>query len=152
MSDIGANLERVRERIARAAERSGRRGDDVLLIGVSKTVEVERIQHAVAAGVPALGENRVQEAKEKVAALGRPVPWHLIGHLQTNKVREALELFDLVHSLDRLDLATELDRRGPPRGRPLAGLGQGDVGGESNQGGFSPYAAPSAADADSHPH
>src|SRR2546427_3764674 len=144
MSDIGANLERVRERIARAAERSGRRGDDVLLIGVSKTVEVERIQHAVAAGVPALGENRVQEAKEKVAALGRPVPWHLIGHLQTNKVREALELFDLVHSLDRLDLATELDRRARQRGSPLAGLGQGNVGGGSNKGGVSPHAPPSA--------
>src|SRR5438309_2166022 len=147
MSDIGANLERVRERIARAAERSGRRGDDVLLIGVSKTVEVERIQHAVAAGVPALGENRVQEAKEKVAALGRPVPWHLIGHLQTNKVREALELFDLVHSLDRLDLATELDRRARQRGRPVAVLVQVNVGGESNKGGFAPDAVPSALDA-----
>src|SRR2546422_941714 len=147
MSDIGANLERVRERIARAAERSGRRGDDVLLIGVSKTVEVERIQHAVAAGVPALGENRVQEAKEKVAALGRPVPWHLIGHLQTNKVREALELFDFVHSLDRLDLATELDRRARQRGRPRAGLGQGDGGGGSNKGGVVPDAVPAALDA-----
>src|SRR2546428_1059943 len=144
MSDIGANLERVRERIARAAERSGRRGDDVLLIGVSKTVEVERIQHAVAAGVPALGENRVQEAKEKVAALGRPVPWHLIGHLQTNKVREALELFDLVHSLDRLDLATELDRRARQLRRPLAGLGEGNTGGGSKKGGVAPDPAPTA--------
>ncbi len=144
MSDIGANLERVRERMARAAERSGRRGDDVLLIGVSKTVEVERIQQAVAAGVPALGENRVQEAKEKVAALGRPVPWHLIGHLQTNKVREALDLFDLVHSLDRLDLATELDRRARQRGRPVAVLVQVNVGGESNKGGFAPDAVPAA--------
>src|SRR6266581_4530671 len=132
MSDIGANLERVRERIARAAERSGRRGDDILLIGVSKTVEVERIQQAVAAGVPALGENRVQEAKEKVAALGRPVPWHL---------------FDLVHSLDRLDLATELDRRARQRGRPVAVLVQVNVGGESNKGGFAPDAVPSALDA-----
>src|SRR5881397_2780218 len=165
MSDIGANLERVRERIARAAERGGRRPDDVLLIGVSKTVEVERIQQAVAAGVPVLGENRVQEAKEKVAALGRPVPWHLIGHLQTNKVREALELFDLVHSLDRLDLATELDRRASARGaravrpRPLArssrpgdrarsagapartprrGAGAGERGRREQQGGLCP--------------
>ena len=147
MSDIGANLAGVRERITRAAERSGRRGDDVLLIGVSKTVEVERIQQAVAAGVPALGENRVQEAKEKVAALGRPVPWHLIGHLQTNKVREALELFDLVHSLDRPDLATELDRRARQRGRPVAVLVQVNVGGESNKGGFAPDAVPAALDA-----
>ena len=147
MSDIGTNLERVRERIARAAERSGRRGGDVVLIGVSKTVEVERIQQAVAAGVPALGENRVQEAQGKIAALGRPVPWHLIGHLQTNKVREALELFDLVHSLDRLDLATELDRRARQRGRAVAALVQVNVGGEHNKGGFEPDAVPAALDA-----
>ena len=147
MSDIGTNLERVRERIARAAERSGRRGVDVVLIGVSKTVDVERIQQAVAAGVPALGENRVQEAKEKIAALGRAVPWHLIGHLQTNKVREALELFDLVHSLDRLDLATELDRRARQRGRAVAALVQVNVGGEHNKGGFEPDAVPAALDA-----
>ncbi|OLD98174.1 MAG: hypothetical protein AUG80_08855 [Candidatus Rokubacteria bacterium 13_1_20CM_4_68_9] len=131
MSDIGANLERVRERIARAAERSGRRGDDVLLIGVSKTVEVERIQHAVAAGVPALGENRVQEAKEKVAALGRPVPWHLIGHLQTNKVREALELdaiakLDHIHVRGLMTIPPIAERAEDARGwfRALAQLGK----------------------------
>ena len=89
MTDIGANLARARERIARAAERAGRRASDVLLIGVSKTVEVARIREAIAAGVPALGENRVQEARDKVSEIGRPVPWHLIGHLQTNKVRDA---------------------------------------------------------------
>jgi len=144
MSDIRGNLERVRERIAKAAERAGRRGEDVLLIGVSKTVEVERIQQAVAAGVPALGENRVQEAAEKVATLGRPVPWHLIGHLQTNKVRDALDLFDLVHSVDRLDLARELDKRARQRGRPVAALVQVNVGGEASKGGFSPDEVPAA--------
>jgi len=144
MHDIGASLERVRERIARAAEHAGRRAGDVLLIGVSKTVEVERIQQALAAGVPALGENRVQEAKEKVAALGRPVPWHLIGHLQTNKVRDALDLFDLVHALDRLDLADELDKRARQRGRPVAVLVQVNVGGEANKGGFELQAVPAA--------
>src|SRR5260370_22063081 len=128
MHDIRAGLMRVRERIAAAAERAGRRADDVLLIAVSKTVEADRIREAIEAGVPALGENRVQEAKEKVAALGRPVPWHLIGHLQTNKVREALELFDFVHSLDRLDLATELDRRARPRGHPRPGPVHADAG------------------------
>ena len=143
MHDVGASLERVRERIARAAERAGRRGSDVLLIGVSKTVEVQRIQEAVAAGVPALGENRVQEAKEKVAALGRPVPWHLIGHLQTNKVRDALDLFDLVHSLDRLDLASELDQRARQRGHPVATLVQVNVGGETNKAAEA-WAAPTA--------
>jgi PLP dependent protein len=138
MLDIGTNLDRVRERIARAAERAGRRAEDVLLVGVSKTVDLERIEAAVAAGLRALGENRVQEASAKVAALGRPVPWHLIGHLQTNKVRDALELFDLVHSLDRLDLARECDRRARQRGRPMEALVQVNVGGEASKGGFEP--------------
>src|SRR5437762_13794084 len=98
MSEIEANLQRVRERIARAAERAGRRAQDVLLVGVSKTVDVERIRQAIAAGIPALGENRVQEARGKVDELGRPVPWHLVGHLQTNKARDAVDLFDVIHS------------------------------------------------------
>ena len=138
MVDIRANLERVSERIARAAERAGRRADDVLLIGVSKTVDVERIRVAVAAGLRALGENRVQEAKEKIAALGRPVPWHLIGHLQTNKVRDALEIFDVIHSLDRLDLARELDKRARARGRTVDTLVEVNLAGEASKGGVAP--------------
>jgi pyridoxal phosphate enzyme (YggS family) len=135
MSDIAANLERVRERIARAAARAGRRVDDVLLVAVSKTVEVERIRAAVRAGVKALGENRVQEAKAKIAELGRPVAWHLIGHLQTNKVKDALELFDLIHSLDRLELARELERRAAARGKVVDALLEVNVAAEANKGG-----------------
>jgi len=146
MLDIRENLVRVRERIARAAERAGRRPDDVLLVAVSKTVDVERIRRAIEAGVPALGENRVQEAKEKIAALGRPVPWHLVGHLQTNKVRDALELFDLVHSIDRLDLARECDRRAAQRGTPVEALVQVNVAGEASKGGFEPDALAEALD------
>jgi pyridoxal phosphate enzyme (YggS family) len=138
MTDIRANLERVRERVAKAAERAGRRPSDVLLVGVSKTVEVGRIRQAIEAGVAALGENRVQEAKEKVAEIGRPVPWHLIGHLQTNKVRDAIELFDVIQSLDRLDLAKELDKRARARGRTVDALVEVNVGGEDSKGGVSP--------------
>jgi pyridoxal phosphate enzyme (YggS family) len=138
MLDIPANLERVRERVARAAERAGRKPEDVLLIGVSKVVEVERIRAAIAAGVAALGENRVQEAKAKIAELGRPVPWHLIGHLQTNKVKDALPLFDLIHSLDRLELAQELERRAAAQGRPVDTLVQVNIAGEASKGGFTP--------------
>jgi pyridoxal phosphate enzyme (YggS family) len=138
MDEIRANLERVRERMARAAERAGRRAEDVLLVGVSKAVDVDRIRRALAAGLPALGENRVQEARRKIALLGRPVPWHLVGHLQTNKVREALELFDLIHSLDRLELARECDRRAAPRGRAVEVLVQVNVAGEATKGGFAP--------------
>src|SRR5882672_973122 len=129
MSEIEANLQRVRERIARAAERAGRRAQDVLLVGVSKTVDVERIRQAIAAGIPALGENRVQEALGKVEEIGRPVPWHLVGHLQTNKVRDALE---------RLELARELDKRAHARGRPVSALVEVNVGGEASKGGVSP--------------
>src|SRR5262245_43303428 len=138
MRGIQAHPDRVSERIARAAERAGRRADDVCLVGVSKTVDVDRIRAAVAAGLKALGENRVQEAKEKVAALGRPVPWHLIGHLQTNKVRDAIETFDVIHSLDRLDLAKELDKRARARGRTVDALVEVNLAGEAQKGGVSP--------------
>ncbi|PYN89846.1 MAG: YggS family pyridoxal phosphate-dependent enzyme [Candidatus Rokuibacteriota bacterium] len=138
MTDIRANLERVRERVAKAAESAGRRPSAVLLIGVSKTVEVARIREAIEGGVPALGENRVQEAKEKVAEIGRPVPWHLIGHLQTNKVRDALEIFDVIHSLDRLDLARELDKRARARGRTVDALVEVNLAGEASKGGVAP--------------
>ncbi len=147
MLDIAANLERVRERVARAAERAGRTPDDVLLIGVSKIVEVERIRAALAAGLGALGENRVQEAKAKVAELGRPVPWHLIGHLQTNKVKDALPLFDLIQSLDRLELAHELERRAAAQGRVVEALLQVNVASEASKGGFAPDAVSEALDA-----
>jgi pyridoxal phosphate enzyme (YggS family) len=144
MSDIAANLERVRERIGRAAERSGRRADDILVIGVSKTVEPARIRAAIGAGLPALGENRVQEAKAKIAELGRPVPWHLIGHLQTNKVKDALELFDVIQSVDRLELAAECDSRARARGRTVNVLVQVNVAAERTKGGFAPDALPAA--------
>jgi len=100
--------------------------------------DVERIRAALAAGLRALGENRVQEAKTKVAELGRPAAWHLIGHLQTNKVKDALELFDVIHSLDRLELAAELDRRARQRGQDVAALLQVNVGGEATKGGVAP--------------
>ena len=138
MTDIRANLDRVRERVARAAERAGRRASDVLLIGVSKTVEVARIREAIDAGVAALGENRVQEARDKVSEIGRPVPWHLIGHLQTNKVRDALELFDVLHSLDRLDLAKELDKRARAGGRTVDVLVEVNVAAEASKSGVAP--------------
>jgi PLP dependent protein len=147
MPDVRTNLEHVRERVARAAVRGGRRPEDVLLIGVSKTVDLERIRAALAAGLRALGENRVQEAKTKVAELGRAAAWHLVGHLQTNKVKDALELFDVIHSLDRLELAQELERRAAPRGLAVEALLQVNVAGEASKGGFAPDAVGAALDA-----
>jgi pyridoxal phosphate enzyme (YggS family) len=136
--DISANLAGVRERIAEAARRAGRREDAVLLVAVSKTVDVDGVRAAVAAGVPALGENRVQEAREKIAAIGRPPPWHLIGHLQTNKVRDALECFDLIQSVDRLPLAEALSSRAAQAGRRADVLVQVNVGEEPQKGGIRP--------------
>ena len=138
MLDMRANLGRVQEAVARACARAGRSPDHVLLIAVSKTMEVERVRLAIAAGVAALGENRVQEAKEKIEALGRPVPWHLIGSLQTNKARDAARLFDWIHSVDRLDLAQELSRRAHGAQRPLNVLLQVNLGDEPQKGGVAP--------------
>ena len=130
MLDIRANLGRVQEAVARACARSGRSPDHVLLIAVSKTMDAERVRMAVAAGVAALGENRVQEAREKIEALGHPVPWHLIGGLQTNKARDAARLFDWIHSVDRLELAQELSRRAHAAERTLNILVQVNLGDE----------------------
>lgn len=138
MIDVAGNLARVRERLQRAAERAGRAPEEILVVGVSKLVDAERIRRAVAAGLPALGENRVQEAKEKIERIGRPVPWHFVGHLQTNKVRDAVLLFDLIHSVDRLELARELDRRARAAGKVVDILAQVNVAGEATKGGFAP--------------
>ena len=136
MLDIRANLGRVQEAVARACARAGRSPDHVLVIAVSKTMDAERIRQAVAAGVAALGENRVQEAKEKIETLGRPVPWHLIGSLQTNKARDAARLFDWIHSVDRLELAQDLSRRAGDRA--LNVLLQVNLGEEPQKGGIAP--------------
>jgi PLP dependent protein len=99
----------VHARIAAACRRAGRSPDEVQLVAVSKTVPLARLRPAVAAGLRVLGENRVQEAAEKAPALPE-VEWHLVGHLQRNKAARALELFDVVESLDSLPLAQRLDR------------------------------------------
>lgn len=115
MADIGANVARVRARIAEAALRRGRRPDSVVLVGVTKSVGIDRIRELVACGVRELGENRVQEARSKVPEVPH-VAWHLIGSLQRNKVKEALRLFEVIHSVDSLGLAEELSRRSAARG------------------------------------
>jgi len=136
--DVAANVRAVEGRIARAARAAGRDPSEILLVAVSKTVDVERIREAIDAGVPALGENRVQEAKGKVDLLGRPVPWHLVGTLQTNKAKDAVVLFDLIHSLDRVELARELDRRARGQGKVVDALVEVNVAGEATKAGFLP--------------
>jgi pyridoxal phosphate enzyme (YggS family) len=111
MSAIKENLFQVIERIEAAARRAGRDPNEIKLVAVSKTVEAARIKEAIEAGVSILGENYVQEAQKKIEEIGKPVSWHFIGHLQSNKAKVAIRLFDMIHSLDSFSLAEELNHR-----------------------------------------
>jgi pyridoxal phosphate enzyme (YggS family) len=111
MSAIRENLLRVMERMEKAARKVGRDPNEIKLVAVSKTVEVARVKEAIEAGVSILGENYVQEAEKKIDEIGHPISWHFIGHLQSNKAKYAIRLFDMIHSLDSIPLAEELNRR-----------------------------------------
>lgn len=117
MNSIEENLKRLQERIEKAALRSGRKKEDIILVAVTKNVEPERINDAIDAGIKIIGENRIQEAQEKFKFISKDVEKHLVGHLQTNKVKKALELFDLIHSLDSLHLAQEISKRSRETGK-----------------------------------
>jgi PLP dependent protein len=109
VSGLRKRLQGVQNRIEEAARRSGRASSDIRLIAISKTHPVEVIQEVIKLGVRELGENRVQEAEGKIQALGKQARWHMVGHLQANKARKAVKLFDVIHSLDSLDLAERLN-------------------------------------------
>jgi len=110
-TDLRERLLEVRARIEAAALKSNRRPEDITLVAVTKTHPAEIIREAIAAGVTDLGENRVQEADSKIPKVAwQAARWHLIGHLQSNKARRAVELFDVIHSLDSVALAQRLDR------------------------------------------
>jgi pyridoxal phosphate enzyme (YggS family) len=135
MTEISENVARVKERSEMAARRSGRNPAAVRLVAVSKTVEAERVLRAIEAGVKILGENYVQEAQKKIESLGREVAWHFIGHLQTNKAKVATRLFDLIHSVDRLALAQELNRQALQQEKVLPVLLQVNLSGETTKSG-----------------
>ena len=133
MSTIRENLLRVMERIDRAARRAGRDPKEIKLVAVSKTVEADRIQVAIEAGVSILGENYVQEAQKKIEEIGHPVAWHFIGHLQTNKAKNAIRLFEMIHSLDSLPLAEELNRRAEQGGQVAKVMIEVNISGEATK-------------------
>ena len=133
MSQIKENLLRVMERIEKAALRVGRDPKEIRLVAVSKTVEPARIKEAIEAGVSILGENYVQEAKKKIEEIGRPVSWHFIGHLQSNKAKYAVQLFDMVHSLDSIPLAEELNRRAKQADRTFKVMIEINLSGEATK-------------------
>jgi pyridoxal phosphate enzyme (YggS family) len=141
MSVIANNWKQVQERVAKAALRSGRSVDDVTLIAVSKTWPIARVQEAVDAGAVNLGENRVQEAQEKVGQITGSVSWHLIGHLQRNKVKVALPIFDLIHSIDSLRLAKEVSKQAVLNGQVVRVLLQVNTSGEASKFGIAPDVA-----------
>jgi PLP dependent protein len=142
---IGERLGLVRQRITAAAARVGRVGDGVVVVAVTKGHGAEAIHAAAAAGLGAVGENRVQELEEKRAAAGGvPVEWHLIGHLQRNKVRRALPLFDLLHSLDNQRLAEVVSAEAVRAGVEVRVLVQVNASGEESKGGFSAMTVASA--------
>lgn len=111
MSDIIENWKRVQKRVETAAIRAGRDPSEIKIIAVGKTKPAAILREAVQAGVTILGENRIQEAWQKYQELGKIAAWHLVGHLQTNKVKRALQIFDVIHSVDSVYLAAEINRR-----------------------------------------
>jgi len=136
---IGDNVRNVSERLHRAALGAGRRVDSVRLVAATKSVSVEAIREGLAAGLNILGESRLQEALSKIEALrGESVHWHFIGRLQRRKVRSVVGLFDLIHSVDSLELAQEIDRRAEQSGHRQAVLLEVNIADEATKAGFRP--------------
>lgn len=135
MIDVGANWSRVRQQVAEAARKAGRAPDTVRIVAVSKTKPVALIERAIQAGATDIGENYVQEAREKIARIGAPATWHLIGHLQRNKAGRAVDLFDVIHTLDSVALGQALARHGERRGRPVRVLIEVNTGEEPTKSG-----------------
>jgi len=128
VGEVAANLTRVRRRVAEAALRSGRRAEDIRLVAVSKTVPLERVREAYAAGQRDFGENRVQEALQKIdAGTDMSIRWHLIGHLQSNKARKAAAQVDYIHAIDSVDLLRRVDQAAVEAGRTVQVLVQVDL-------------------------
>jgi len=138
MEAIAANLEQVRVRIAEAAEKSGRETSEVELVAVSKAHPAEMVEAAAQAGQTLFGESRVQEARAKIPLLSSRLRWHFIGHLQKNKIRQALPLFELMHGIDSLALAQDLQRIADEEGIHPHILLQVNLAGEASKHGFAP--------------
>ena len=137
-STVRENIARIRNTIVDAALRSGRKASDVRLMAVTKTVDDDRIMEAIEAGVDIIGESYIQEAKIKIEKMGRPLEWHMIGYLQSNKAKYAVRLFDMIHSVDRMDLALELDRRSKALSHVMKVLIEVNISGEETKSGV-PY-------------
>src|SRR5438132_12464591 len=136
MNSVSQNLERVREQIAHAAAKAGRIVEDVELVAITKTHPAEKARAAIEAGQTLFGESRVQEARAKIPELPSNLRWHFIGHLQKNKIRHALPLFEMIHSVDSLDLAQAIDGIAHEDGLHPRILLEVNVAGEGSKFGF----------------
>jgi pyridoxal phosphate enzyme (YggS family) len=144
MDDFSLRLRKIEETIAAAAKKAGRNAAEIELIAVSKTRPADVISEAMRAGILCFGENKVQEARGKIEELARGV-WHLIGHLQSNKAKDAVRLFDFIDSVDRTELAEEVNNRADALGKTQNVLLQVNIAGESTKFGCAPEAAEALA-------
>jgi PLP dependent protein len=138
MSSIAENLDRVRNQIATAAAKSGRSAEEIELVAISKMHPSESVREAIEAGQNLFGESRVQEARAKIAELPSNIRWHFVGHLQKNKVRPAVPLFEMIHSVDSLPLAQDINRIAEEEGLYPRVLLEVNVAGEGSKFGFAP--------------
>ena len=145
--NLAQNLARVREEITRAARQAGRRPQSVRLVAVSKTKPAQMVIQALAAGQTLFGENYVQEASQKIPQVTGEATWHFIGHLQSNKAKTAVRLFDVIQTVDRLKLARALDRHAREQGKTLGVLLQVNLAREPQKSGCSEEEAPALAQA-----
>src|SRR5437660_7156641 len=138
MALIAENLKRVREQIAQAAAKVGRAVDEIELVAISKTHDAAKVREAIEAGQTLFGESRVQEARVKIPELPSKARWHFVGHLQKNKIRHAVPLFELTHSVDSLALAEDINRIAEEDGLHPRVLLEVNVAGEGSKFGFQP--------------
>ena len=137
MNSVSQNLESVREQIAQAAAKAGRAVEDIELVAITKTHPAEKVREAIEAGQTLFGESRVQEARAKIPELPSNTRWHFVGHLQKNKIRHALPLFEMIHSVDSLVLAQDIDRIAEEEGLHPRVLLEVNMAGEGSKFGFS---------------
>ena len=136
MVDIAANYRKIIDRIREAAQKAGRSPQEIRLLAAAKSQTIELVQAAIGAGVRLIGENYVQESDDKRNAISEPVEWHLIGHLQRNKAKAAIKIFDLIQTLDSVALALELDKVGKTQGKTIRTLIEVNLGDEASKSGI----------------
>lgn len=138
MTGIAENLQRVRQQIVQAAARVGRAVDEIELVAITKTHPADKVREAIEAGQTLFGESRVQEARAKIPELPSAIRWHFVGHLQKNKIRHALPLFEMIHSVDSFALAQEINHIAEEQGMHPRVLLEVNVAGEGSKFGFAP--------------